>query len=52
MGWNQWLIKDFVDGISNEMFEVKMIIDHLSIGLRTDGDVHFMWIFFAGTCSG
>ena len=42
----------FVDGMSNEMFEVKMIIDHLSIGLRTDGDVHFMWIFFVGTCSG
>ena len=36
----------FVDGMSNEMFEVNMIIDHLSIGLRTDGDVHFMWIFF------
>ena len=35
-----------MDGMGNEMFEVKMIIDHLSIGLRTDGDVHFMWIFF------
>ena len=35
----------FVDGMSNEMFEVKLIIDYLSIGLRTDADVHFMWIF-------
>ena len=35
----------FVEGMSNEMFEVKLIIDHLSIGLRTDRDVHFMWIF-------
>ena len=38
----------FVDGMSNEMFEVKMIIYHLSTGLRTDTDVHFMWISFVG----
>ena len=38
----------FVDGMTNEIFEIKMIIDHLSIGLRTEGDVHFMWIFFVG----
>ena len=38
----------FVVGMSNEMFEVRLIIYLLSIGLRTDTDVYFMWIFFVG----